>query len=147
LAHGQSLGAAWSSALHPEDRERVLAEWREAARSQAPFRAEARFRRPDGSIAWVRLHADMVPVTEGDPARLLMVEDITERKSAEAVLRAAEEELFAEKERAQVTLDSIGDAVLATDIVGNMTYLNLEAESLTGWSRADAIGRPIAEVF
>ncbi|HUG97883.1 MAG TPA: diguanylate cyclase [Gammaproteobacteria bacterium] len=147
LARDRALGTAWSSALHPEDRERVLAEWRDAAQSKATFRTEARFRRPDGSVAWVRLHADMMPVEEGNSARLLMVEDITKRKSAEAVLRAAEEELFAEKERAQVTLDSIGDAVLTTDVAGNMTYLNLEAESLTGWSRADAIGRPMVEVF
>jgi len=61
------------------------------------------------------------------------VEDITERKSAEFVLRAAEEALFEEKERAQVTLNSIGDAVVTTDLLGNVTYLNLVAETMTGW--------------
>jgi PAS domain S-box-containing protein len=58
-----------------------------------------------------------------------------------------EEALFAEKERAQVTLNCIGDAVACTDIAGNLTFLNLVAESLTGWSCHDAIGRPMAEVF
>ena len=43
--------------------------------------------------------------------------------------KAAEEALFIEKERAQVTLNSIGDAVLSTDIAGNVTYLNQVAES------------------
>jgi diguanylate cyclase (GGDEF)-like protein/PAS domain S-box-containing protein len=61
--------------------------------------------------------------------------------------KAIEDALFIEKERAQVTLDSIGDAVLSTDVSGNVTYLNLVAESMTGWSREDAIGRPLAEVF
>ena len=61
--------------------------------------------------------------------------------------KATEDALFAEKERAQVTLDSIGDAVLSTDISGKITYLNLVAESLTGWSREDAVGRSLAEVF
>ncbi len=61
--------------------------------------------------------------------------------------KAIEDALFIEKERAQVTLDSIGDAVLSTDISGKITYLNLVAESMTGWSREDAIGRPLAEVF
>jgi diguanylate cyclase (GGDEF)-like protein/PAS domain S-box-containing protein len=55
--------------------------------------------------------------------------------------------LFVEKERAEVTLNSIGDAVLSTDIKGNVTYLNAVAECMTGWSRAEATGRPLAEVF
>ena len=60
---------------------------------------------------------------------------------------AAEEALFTEKARAQVTLDSIGDAVLSTDVLGNVTYLNVVAEKMTGWSRQEALGRPLAEVF
>jgi diguanylate cyclase (GGDEF)-like protein/PAS domain S-box-containing protein len=58
-----------------------------------------------------------------------------------------EEALFAEKERAQVTLNSIGDAVACTDISGNITFLNLVAETMTGWSRQEAAGRSMAEVF
>ena len=61
--------------------------------------------------------------------------------------KAAEEALFLERERAQVTLDSIGDAVLSTDIAGNLTYLNSVAEKMTGWSREEARGRPFGEVF
>src|ERR1700730_17008365 len=61
--------------------------------------------------------------------------------------KAAEEVLFEEKERAQVMLNSIGDAVLSTDIAGNVTYLNVVAEQMTGWSRKEAAGRPLAEVF
>ncbi len=52
-----------------------------------------------------------------------------------------------ERERAVVTLNSIGDAVLCTDISGDITYLNLVAETMTGWYRQDAIGKPFAEVF
>ncbi|AKU12144.1 response regulator receiver modulated diguanylate cyclase/phosphodiesterase with PAS/PAC sensor(s) [Azoarcus sp. CIB] len=72
---------------------------------------------------------------------------VTDRKSTELAMRAAEEALFEEKERAQVTLNSIGDAVLTTDLLGNVTYLNLVAETMTGWSRNDALGRPLSEVF
>lgn len=46
--------------------------------------------------------------------------------------KMAEEALFIEKERAQITLNSIGDAVISTDIVGNVTYLNRVAERMTG---------------
>jgi len=61
--------------------------------------------------------------------------------------KAADEALFLEKERAQVTLDSIADAVMSTDLAGHVTYLNSVAEKLTGWSRAQATGRPLREVF
>jgi diguanylate cyclase (GGDEF)-like protein/PAS domain S-box-containing protein len=62
--------------------------------------------------------------------------------------RAANTEaLFDEKERAQVTLNSIGDAVMSTDFSGRVTFLNVVAERLTGWSREDGTGRPLEEVF
>jgi len=59
----------------------------------------------------------------------------------------ARRELFVEKERAQVTLNSIGDAVLSTDMAGNVTYLNVVAEAMTGWPSGEAVGRPLADVF
>lgn len=61
--------------------------------------------------------------------------------------RAAERQRFVELERADVTLDSIGDAVLTTDTAGRVTYLNGEAEALTGWTRSEAFARPLGEVF
>jgi diguanylate cyclase (GGDEF)-like protein/PAS domain S-box-containing protein len=61
--------------------------------------------------------------------------------------KRVEEVLFNEKERAQVTLDSIGDAVLSTDISGRVTYLNRVAETMTGWSWQEAVGRPVGEVL
>ena len=70
-----------------------------------------------------------------------------ERKAMEEALLVKEEALFVEKERAQVTLNSIGDAVICTDISGNITFLNLVAERMTSWSRQEAEARPTAEVF
>ena len=58
-----------------------------------------------------------------------------------------DEELFVEKERAQVTLNCIGDAVICTDITGNITFLNMVAEKMTGWLRQEAAGRPMADVL
>jgi len=61
--------------------------------------------------------------------------------------KTMEDTLFGEKERAQVTLNSIGDAVACTDSTGNITFLNLVAERLSGWSRQEAVGRPMATVL
>ena len=61
--------------------------------------------------------------------------------------RRAEHETHEQRERLLVTLGSIGDAVLTTDTEGRVTFLNPVAESLTGWSRDDAMGQPIAAVF
>jgi diguanylate cyclase (GGDEF)-like protein/PAS domain S-box-containing protein len=62
--------------------------------------------------------------------------------------RAANSEaLFEEKERAQVTLNSIGDAVVSTDVSGRITYLNAVAEGLTGWPNDEALGRALEEVL
>jgi len=57
-----------------------------------------------------------------------------------------EDALYAERERAQVTLNCIGDAVACSDVSGNITFLNLVAETMTGWPLAEAMGRPMAEV-
>lgn len=66
--------------------------------------------------------------------------DITERKLAEEALSRSEEHL-------RVTLHSIGDAVITTDKQAIVNYLNPVAEVLTGWSTAEAQGRPLGEVF
>lgn len=72
---------------------------------------------------------------------------VIRRRRAEAALLAADEALFEEKERARVTLSSIGDAVLVTDLLGQVSYLNPMAEAMTGWACTEATGRPLSEVF
>lgn len=59
----------------------------------------------------------------------------------------AEQSLFTEMERAKVTLASIGDAVITTDVAGRVEFLNSVAEELTGWSSVEAAGKPLDKVF
>ncbi|HEY2635507.1 MAG TPA: PAS domain S-box protein [Steroidobacteraceae bacterium] len=66
--------------------------------------------------------------------------DITERKKAETAV-------FQAKERAQVTLQSIGDAVITTDSEGRIDYMNPVAESLTGWENREAQAQLIGEIL
>jgi diguanylate cyclase (GGDEF)-like protein/PAS domain S-box-containing protein len=74
------------------------------------------------------------------PLILLAIEDITERKQAEEALIEA-------KELNEITLQSIGDAVMTTDPDGVIRYLNPVAEKLTGWRAEEAQGQPAQTVF
>jgi diguanylate cyclase (GGDEF)-like protein/PAS domain S-box-containing protein len=82
-----------------------------------------------------------------------LLKDRLDRYSLTRALRsmlerhAREDALFVERERAQVTLNSIGDAVLCTDVSGNITYLNAVAEAMMGWPMLEAVGRPLEDVF
>lgn len=81
------------------------------------------------------------PDFDGEVVRGIFVQvtDITERKRME-------EELFQEKERMRLTLQSIGDAVVCTDALGRVSYLNPVAQRMTGWQAFDAAGRDVDEV-
>ncbi len=61
--------------------------------------------------------------------------------------KSVEEALYKEKARAEITLNSISDAVIGTDTLGNIDYLNAAAEKITGWTREEARGKPVSEVF
>lgn len=61
--------------------------------------------------------------------------------------KAVEEAFYKEKARAEIALNSISDAVICTDLSGNIDYLNIAAENITGWSRDEARGQPIGQVF
>ena len=102
--------------------------------------AELRLRRADGSQIVVlenaRVVRDEAGAIRGYEGTL---SDITDRKRAELAV-------FEEKERAQVTLKSIADAVISTDANGCIDYMNPVAEHLTGWSADQAAGRPVSEI-
>ena len=83
-------------------------------------------------------------------ATVLLNQANRERASAEARRAAAEGSagaIAAAEERLRVTLASIGDAVIATDIEGRVTLINDVAVGLTGWSANDAFGKPLTDVF
>ncbi len=133
--------ANWLDRVHPADRAAVQAQIRQALADRSELHLEFRVVWPDGSIHWISSVAQIVYDESGKAVRMYGIQlDISARKQVEAAL-------FEEKERAQVTLHSIGDAVIVTDAAGIVQYLNPVAEALTGWSLSEARGRPLQQVF
>jgi PAS domain S-box-containing protein len=97
--------------------------------------------RKDGSLFWANVI--VTAVRDGGDSLVgfaKVTRDLTERRRMEDALRQSEKSL-------STTLASIGDAVIAADIRGRLTRINPVAETLTGWTAADAIGQSIEDVF
>ena len=124
--------------------------WDPADRAEFTRRMESEGEMRDAEFLMRRRDGQQLVILENsrprrDAAGLIVgyegtIVDITARKRAEQAV-------LAEKERAQVTLQSIGDAVIATDAEGLIEYLNPVAESLTAWSLAEARGQPLGAVL
>ncbi len=97
--------------------------------------------RKDGSRCYVGFDGRIGHHADGQFKQThCILHDMTERK-------LAADALFNEQERLRVTVQSVGDAVIATNRAGKVTVLNTVAEQLTGWSRRDAMGRDVNEIF
>ncbi|WP_166262182.1 EAL domain-containing protein [Marinobacter salicampi] len=140
--------------IHPDDAAQFKSSVEYLRQGDESSSISARFGVADGSYSW--LEWNMEPA--GDGSLLGVIRDVSEQmQSAQAVQRAEEElekqvnkrteQLQAEKELAHVTLMSIGEAVITTDIHGRVTNINPVAERLTGWDASQAISFPVAEVL
>jgi PAS domain S-box-containing protein len=141
--------------VHPEDQPCLREQWPEARAEKRPFEAEFRLRRSDGEYVWMATRAIPFFDERGEVREWFGVTfDISARKRAETELslslereRAARDEAERGRKLWTTTLSSIGDAVIATDVEARITFMNPIAEELTGWTLADARGRPLGEVF
>ncbi|HNH89395.1 MAG TPA: EAL domain-containing protein [Thiobacillaceae bacterium] len=133
--------ADWRGLIHPEDHRETMTRFQAHLDGGSP-RFEATFRvwHKAGVWRWILGRGQATRDADGRATRLVLVlTDITERKVMEA-------RLHEEMERAQVTLASIGDAVLTTDADGRVTFMNGVAEKLTGWQVQAATGLPVEQV-
>jgi diguanylate cyclase (GGDEF)-like protein/PAS domain S-box-containing protein len=113
-----------------------------AGQSRQPvYDTRCSFLRPDGQRVYLSVNAAPLFSLKDNPQGVILTfEDITQ-----SVL--ADQALADEKERALVTLHSIGDAVITTDAQEQVEYLNPVAEMLTGWTTTEARGLPLSQVF
>jgi len=134
----KSAGMTTALYVNPIDRERVFAR----LESQGVVKNfEYRLRRKDGSEIVVLENSRAIRDETGHVvAHEGSITDITERKRAET-------RIFEEKERAEVTLQSIGDGVITTDADGIVDYINPMAQDLTGWDMRSARNMPVADLM
>ena len=100
---------------------------------------EIAFKHKNGSKIPVELNIGFIPY-EDATAGLILIRDTTDRKKIEEMLAS-------EKERLSITLRSIGDGVITTDMESRIVLMNRVAERLTGWTQEEALGQSLHEVF
>lgn len=127
--------ATWKKQIHPQDRERVLAEITHSSESGAPFATEYRLLDKSGRVVWFRDEARVVYDPEG---RFLFLQglalDITERKQAEEALRETTHTL-------QTLIQASPLAIIALDREFNIRLWNPGAESMFGWKASEMLGQ------
>ena len=155
----QMEGWGWQSVHDPEELPGVMDKWQASIATGNPFEMVFPLRGADGVFRPFLTRGMPVLDGEGKVVRWFGTNtDITEQKRSEeeledlvlartAELDAKNLEIRRQSEQLSVTLKSIGDAVIATDKEGRVTFLNPVAERATGWKSAEAEGQPLEKVF
>ena len=133
----------WLERVHPDDRKHVLANVDKQDKGDSDFDSlEYRELKRDGTYVWILSRGKPVEWdADGNPVRTLGTDtDITR-------LKVMEQELAAEKERLRVTLESMADGMISTDLEGRVIFMNPAGEKLIGLRAADAVGRAASDVI
>jgi diguanylate cyclase (GGDEF)-like protein/PAS domain S-box-containing protein len=134
---------SWLARVHPDDVPGILRTVDKQDSGEDGYdMLEYRERHRDGHWMWILSRGRPVEFdVDGKPLRTVGTDtDVTRLKTVQI-------ELAEEKERLRVTLESIGDGVISTDADERIIFMNPTAETMTGWTAAEAMGRSVAEVF
>jgi PAS domain S-box-containing protein len=124
----------WTKILHPDDKERVLAEDRRTNETGEPFKMEYRQFAKDGSVVWVKDEAVLMRDDEGNPSYWIGVQiDISERKKTE-------EELRYNEERFRSLVQNVSDVITILEADGTVRYVSPAIEKVTGYHPEERVG-------
>lgn len=138
----QPLDEVWRRRVHPEDLPRLEQTLKDSVRELESFTIEFRSRDSQGRLRRLRSAGSVVQSGARGEARWLV--GVSKDITAERQLL---DDLAEQREMLQVTLQSIGDAVITTDAQGRVQWLNPVAERMTGWRADEAQGLPLEQVF
>jgi PAS domain S-box-containing protein len=137
---GEDFGGAidaWQMAVHPDDRGRCTAEHAAAVSGIRDFHTEFRILWPNGGVRYIEAHAVVTRAGDGSATRMIGVNwDITERRTADDRLR----------EQAAL-LDLARDAIIVAGIDSQIQFWNHGAQSVYGWTSAEAIGKRASKLL
>ena len=132
----------WASRVHPDDRERVLAEEHRSHADEQPFEAEYRMIAADGSVVWLWERDTIVRGDDGRPTGSHgVLVDITARKTAESRLRVAEAALREERDRAHTVLEVAAAMLVVLDPEGRVLLLNQHGREVLGDPDGELVGQ------
>jgi PAS domain S-box-containing protein len=131
----------WTENIHSDDRADVVQALHDAVDGTRPYETDFRVIWKDGTVHRLKATGHVTRDEAGRAVRMVGTNrDITESRRLVADL-AEQHELL------RVTLQSIGEGVITKDAYRNIAWMNAVAERLTGWSNAEALGRPVTEIF
>jgi PAS domain S-box-containing protein len=138
----EAIGQHLSILYTDEDKRRNHPEHNlEGAASQGTFQESAWRKRKDGSLFWALVELIAIRNDSGELEGFCKVtRDLTN-------LKQLQDNLAAEKGRAELTLSAIADGVISLDKAGAVEYVNYQAQCLTGWSQEEAKGLRIEQIF
>jgi len=148
LAREESMGHGWDTAFHPEDTQRARDAWQKATSEGGIYALEARLRGADGTYRWWLVRG--VPLLDGDGHILKWYgtgTDIHDLKMAQLEIVQTNQVLSESERRFSELLDNVELVAMMLDTEGRITYCNEYLLRLTGWQRAEVIGRDWFEVF
>jgi PAS domain S-box-containing protein len=140
MTPAEALGDGWAAAIHPDDAERLLAEWADASLADRDSTVEYRFQRPDGGVSWIQGFASALRDDGGHVTGWVgsCLDTTTRRRAEEA---AAESSV-----RFQAAFDSAPNGVALTAPDGSWLDVNDALCKLTGYSKDELLVHSFAEI-
>jgi PAS domain S-box-containing protein len=123
LTAEQAKDTGWQRALHPEDRDRVVAEWQAAVQRGLPFSSEFRFLQPNGTVTWLQGSAAELRNSHDTVVGYIgTISDITGLKQAEEAMRLSEEKLRRQAQELEQQLIASGRLVSLGEVTASMAH-------------------------
>ncbi|MBE0539415.1 MAG: PAS domain S-box protein [Ignavibacterium sp.] len=127
----------WEAVIHPEDKDRIITALENHIKGKVPYNIEYRVKANAGGWRWWSARGTALRDDKGKPYKMIgSITDITDQKEVQNKIKFKSD-----------LLSHVGQAVIATDLQGNVIYWNNAAEEIYGWSSDEALGQNIVDLI